>query len=141
MQNPVLKSPVDNFSTPFEAASVARLILKGMIAATNQQYAVAINELEKAVAAEDQLIYNEPRDWPLPARHYLGTVLIKAAKYQEAIKVLNRDLFVNPNNGWAMTGLQTAYQHTNNAGELKRIQSRLKSAWEIRDVRIDAPVF
>jgi tetratricopeptide (TPR) repeat protein len=44
----------------------------------------------------------------LPARHYLGNTLLKAKQYDEAAKVYNEDLRVNPNNAWALTGLHKA---------------------------------
>jgi tetratricopeptide (TPR) repeat protein len=141
MQDPSLKAPLDNFSSAYESAGVARLILQGSIAAAEKKYSTAINILQKAVTAEDNLIYNEPRDWPLPARQYLGNALLKAGRYNEAIAVLNKDLVINPDNGWALTGLQLAYQNTSNAMALNKIKQQLKTAWKIKDMEIDKPVF
>jgi len=141
MKDAVLKSPMDNANTAYEAIVVGHGILKGMVAAGNGQYAIAITELEKAVVLEDRMQYGEPRDWPLPARHYLGTVLLKAGKYDKAVAVLNRDLFINPNNGWALAGLQTAYRHTRNAAQLNKIHTQLISASKIKDVTITAPAY
>jgi tetratricopeptide (TPR) repeat protein len=141
MQDSSLKMPLDNFSSAYESACVARLILQGSIAVAEKKYNAAISILQKAVTAEDHLIYNEPRDWPLPARHYLGNALLKAGRYNEAITVLNKDLVINPNNGWALTGLQQAYQNTSNATALNKVNQQLKTAWKIKDVEIDKPVF
>ncbi|MFC0514294.1 tetratricopeptide repeat protein [Mucilaginibacter angelicae] len=141
MQDPSLKAPIDNFSSAYESAGVARLILQGCIAAAEKKHNAAINILQKAVTAEDNLIYNEPRDWPLPARHYLGNALLKAGRYNEAIAVLNKDLVINPNNGWALTGLQLAYQNTSNTIALNKVKQQLKTAWKIKDIAIDKPVF
>ena len=136
-----LKAPVDNFSSAYEAADVARLILQGVIAEKQKRYNSAANILKKAVTAEDKLIYNEPRDWPIPARQYLGELLLKAGRYNEAIKVLNKDLVVNPNNGWALTGLRLAYKNTGDDFALNKVQQRLRTAWKIKDLTIDKPVF
>ena len=141
IQDKSLKPNMDNFSSAYEAASIARLILMGSIAGAQKQYPAAIDFLQKAVKAEDHIIYNEPRDWPLPARQYLGDALIKAGRHNEAIGVLNKDLFINPNNGWALTGLQLAYERTNNSIELEKVRQQLKHAWEIKDVVVDRPVF
>lgn len=141
INNKVLKMPVDNFSDAYDAACVARLILQGVIAQHEKKYVTAIDYLQKAVTAEDKLIYNEPRDWPLPARQYLANTLITAEKYHDAIAVLNRDLFINPNNGWSLTGLQVAYRSTNDNAALKKVQQRLKKAWKISDAVADKPVF
>ncbi|MEJ7559932.1 MAG: hypothetical protein WKF66_16590 [Pedobacter sp.] len=136
-----LKYPMDNFSSAYETSLVADLILKGMIAAEEGSYTASIDLLKQAVVAEDNIIYNEPRDWPLPARQYLGTVLIKAKKYPMAVKVLKSDLAINPNNGWALTGLKTVYQQTSNNIELIKINAKLRDAWKIKDLEINAPVF
>lgn len=136
-----LKAHIDNFSSAYESTSVAQLILKGKIAEVRKQYDDAISILKQAVAAEDRLIYNEPRDWPIPARHYLGAVLLKTSKYPEAIAVLNKDLTINPANGWALTGLQTAYRQTGNSNELAKVNQQLKGAWKIKDTAIYGPAF
>lgn len=141
MQDTSLKAPIDNFSCAYDASRVAQLILQGMIAATQKQYATAIATLQKAVTAEDNLIYNEPRDWPIPARQYLAQALLKAGRYNEAIAVLNKDLKINPNNGWALTGLQLAYKSTGNTIALNKVNRQLKTSWKIKDLEIDGPVF
>lgn len=141
MQDATLKIPVDNFSTAFEAAGVGKLILQGIIAQTQGNYTSAFTLLRNAVATEDKLIYNEPRDWPLPARQYLANALLKARRYPEAITVLNKDLVINPNNGWALTGLQIAYQNTGNTVALAKTNKKLKKAWDIKDTEITRPVF
>lgn len=141
MKDAALKIPIDNFSSPFESANIASLILQGEIAARQLHYKTAIVILKKAVAAEDHLIYNEPRDWPIPARHFLGDVLLKAGNFKQAITVLNNDLTINPKNGWALTGLQIAYQNTKNDGALFNVNQQLLSAWKIKDEIIKRPVF
>lgn len=136
-----LKLNMDNFSPAYDAACVARLLLQGSIAEAQKQYTVAVDLLQKAVAAEDHVIYNEPRDWPLPTRQYLANALLKAGRYDQAIAVLNKDLMINPSNGWAFTGLQMAYQNTHNTLAMQKVKQQLKSAWKIKDVAIDRPVF
>ncbi|WP_259065140.1 tetratricopeptide repeat protein [Mucilaginibacter sp. X4EP1] len=141
MTDKSLKFSEDNFSPAYESAIVAQLILRGKIAGAQKQYAAAINLLQDAVKAEDHIIYNEPRDWPLPARQYLGDMLIIAGRNSEAIAVLNKDLTINPNNGWALSGLERAFANTNNTDALKKTQLRLKNAWKIKDLEINRPVF
>ena len=62
------------------------------------------------MATEDSLIYNEPRDWLVPARHFLGNTLLTAKKYREAEKVFREDLKVQPNNFISTKGLQLSLQ-------------------------------
>jgi tetratricopeptide (TPR) repeat protein len=129
------------FSPAIEPATVAQLILKGVIADGQKNYTAAINFLQQAVQAEDHLIYNEPRDWPIPARQFLANVLLKTGKYNEAIAVLKRDLVINPKNGWSLTGLRSAYTQTNNKAELAQVNTRLKNAFSIKDTNVEQPVF
>lgn len=59
----------------------------------------------RAVEAEDGLRYNEPPDWKIPGRHFLGAELLEAGQYSEAEKVYLEDLKKNPENGWSLKGL------------------------------------
>ena len=102
---------------------------------------MAITYFQKAVESEDMLIYTEPRDWLLPARQYLGHAFIKAGNYTEAISAFNNDLFINPNNGWSLTGLATCYRELNNKTALDAVKKRLQDAWIIKDLPIKSPVF
>jgi tetratricopeptide (TPR) repeat protein len=136
-----LKLKMDNGNPANKCLQVGVLILKGVMAEEQNQYAAAIKLLQSAVVAEDLLIYNEPRDWPLPARQYLGNTLIRAGKSKEAIAVLNKDLLINPNNGWSLTGLKIASRHAGNAADLAKINQRLNAAWKIKDLDIENSVF
>ena len=66
---------------------------------------------------------------------------VKAGKYNEAIKVLNKDLEINPNNGWALTGLATCYRVLKNKTALAIVQKHLATAWLIKDTNIEVVVF
>ena len=55
-----------------------------------------IAALRDAVAAEDTLNYNEPPDWPLPVRPYLGAALLDAGAPKEAAAVYAEDLAKYP---------------------------------------------
>jgi len=136
-----LQTNMDNFSTYFQDARVGQLILQGVIAGSEKKYKTATALLNEAVIAEDDIIYDEPRDWPLPAREYLGNLLIKTGNYTDAIKVFKQDLVINPNNGWSLTGLKLAYQNTNNQTALAKVQEQLNKAWKIKDLPINRPVF
>ncbi|MDB5022512.1 MAG: hypothetical protein JWP78_267 [Mucilaginibacter sp.] len=136
-----LKYAMDNSNSVYQTAAIARLILQGVIAEGQKRYGPAIEHLQKAVYAEDHLLYSEPRDWPIPARQYLANILIEAGKYSQAIATLKQDLVINPNNGWSLTGLQLAYKQTNNDIALRKVQSQMKSAWKIKDMPIQRPVF
>jgi Tfp pilus assembly protein PilF len=105
---------------------IAESILSGEYLLAANRSAEAIRSFENAVAAEDSLIYREPKEWPIPARHYLGACLLKLDKPAAAEKVYREDLALNPGNGWALLGLYQSLlkQHKTKAAKTYRIQYR-----------------
>lgn len=93
---------------PLAAAKVASYILLGTIESKNNKKDAAIQYFKKAVLAEVSLVYNEPRDWLVPARHYLGNALLEKKNYREAEKVFRDDLKGQPNNYTSVKGLKAA---------------------------------
>ncbi|HTI08251.1 MAG TPA: hypothetical protein VL832_06830 [Puia sp.] len=141
LQAEELKASYDPFSNAYEAGLVADGILTGVLAAQRGQYAAAKAAFENAVKAEDALIYDEPRDWPLPARQYLGDLLLKMGDKTGAIGVFKKDLEINPMNGWSLTGLKLGYKGLNDKAALQQVNSDLSIAWQIRDREILKAVF
>ena len=141
MTDPSLKEPFTPFNAVYDAAMVGENILAGTIAENKQDLSKAIGFFTQAVKGEDKLIYTEPRDWLLPARQYLGAALIKAGNYKEAVDIFKKDLQINPNNGWSLSGLQTCYWQMKNKAGLSAVQKQLNAAWSIKDMAIDATVF
>lgn len=141
LQAPVLKEPFTPYNSAYDGGIVAMHILNGVLATEKANLPFAIEQFKEAVEKEDRLIYNEPRDWLLPARHYLGDALLRAGRHEAAIAVLQQDLRINPANGWALTGLQTAFEGLNRSGDIISAKQRLKSAWMIKDIEIKRPVF
>jgi hypothetical protein len=82
------------------------------------------------VQAEDALIYNEPKDWLIPARQFLGAALLKSAAYSKAATIFKEDLKENPNNHWSLKGLFESLQ-----------KQRLFSAAELIKKQLDKTVF
>jgi tetratricopeptide (TPR) repeat protein len=96
---------MEPFNSPFAAAKVAEKILAAAIAVHENDFTKAIELLNEAVVNEDALIYDEPKDWLLPARQYLGAALLQAGNAVKAAQVFKEDLKDNPNNHWALYGL------------------------------------
>jgi tetratricopeptide (TPR) repeat protein len=132
---------LDNFSPSAEPADVARLLLAGTIAKKEKNFQSAMMIYQKAVMAEDHIIYNEPRDWPLPTRQYLADIYIDLGRYQEAEKVLLKDLDINPENGWALTGLRNLRRKGYTTYSMANINKRLRKAWIVKDQDIHNVVF
>jgi tetratricopeptide (TPR) repeat protein len=98
--------------TPFNAVvtggRVAKYILMGTIKEKENNLTEAIAYYSMGVKTEDSLVYQEPRDWLVPARHYLGSALLKQKKYKEAEQVFLKDLTYQPRNYISTTGLAKA---------------------------------
>ena len=114
MESLLLEKDLSVVMTPFNApvtgGTVAKYILMGTIAEKENQLAQAIYYFTKGAETEDSLVYQEPRDWLVPARHYLGNALLKEKKYREAEKVFLKDLTYQPDNYISTTGLMRARQ-------------------------------
>jgi len=95
------------FNAPVTSGNIAKYILKGTIAEKENDLRTAIDYFKMAVATEDSLVYNEPRDWLVSSRHFLGNALLTAKKYKEAQKVFYEDLKVQPNNFVSLKGLKS----------------------------------
>jgi tetratricopeptide (TPR) repeat protein len=141
LQSEALKASYDPFSNAYDAGLVAKGVLAGVLAEKRKDYKTALEAFQKAVAAEDALIYDEPRDWAIPARQYLGDLLLRMGAFGEAVKVFQRDLEINPMNGWSLTGLQLAYKAMRDKVGLRRVDGQLVKAWQIKDQEVGRAVF
>jgi tetratricopeptide (TPR) repeat protein len=141
MPNKQLQESPPAFNPGIAGVKVAEKILQGVIAEANNDLPKAIDFFTQAVDNETAMLYNEPRDWQLPARHYLGNALLTANKYSEAEKVFWKDLQVNPNNAWALTGLLAAQQKMRKIKEAAITKVRLKKASERMDIKITSSAF
>jgi tetratricopeptide (TPR) repeat protein len=112
---------------------IARRVLEAEILAQEGQFPSSIKLLQEAVGLEDALNYNEPPDWLFSVRHTLGTVLLKAKRYQEAEIVFTSDLKIFPRNGWALAGLHKAQVSQGLTGKARQTQILLNQAWQWAD--------
>jgi tetratricopeptide (TPR) repeat protein len=93
-----------------------------------------LSKLREAVKLEDNLHYDEPPAWMIPARHALGAFLLKNGKAAEAEEVYREDLKRLPNNGWSLYGLSQALKaQGKDAGEY---EAQFAKVWAKADVKI-----
>lgn len=130
------KMTIWDINTMYDVLQIAAKVLKGEILASEGNYKQSILLLEKAVAIEDGLNYDEPPDWFFSVRHHLGAVQIEAVKYNDAIQTYEADLKKFRNNGWAQHGLKLAYQKLNNQTKVKEMDALLEKSWATADVKI-----
>jgi tetratricopeptide (TPR) repeat protein len=105
MKDSLLSVRIMPFNAPLSGASVAEAILAGELSYAEGRRDEAVRWLEKGVVLEDGMIYREPKDWFIPVRHYLGAMLLRMGRVEEAKKVYREDLVHNPGNGWSLLGL------------------------------------
>ena len=105
IKDPVLKKRRIPFNAMLQGALIAEYILNAVILFDQKRNAEGIKSLNEAIKIEDQMIYSEPMDWPIPARQFLGAYLLKQNKPADAERVYKMDLILNPGNGWSSLGL------------------------------------
>jgi len=141
MTDPQLQEHPAAFNPAIAGVSVAEKILEGIIAEEDGNLEKAIEFLTVAEAREDNMLYNEPKDWVHPVREYLGNALLKAGRLSEAERAFREDLKQNPNNGWSLTGLATSLVMAGRTNESERVQQQAKQAFIRADVKVSAAVF
>jgi tetratricopeptide (TPR) repeat protein len=136
-----LKTLYISFNPVSSSSQIASNLLRGEILMSEKKIDAAIMEFENAVLVEDTLRYNEPPDWKLPTRHYLGAALIDAGKFAQAEQVYLADLKVNRENGWSLTGLQKCLLQQGKRSDVTATARRFGKAWKNADIAITSSRF
>ena len=131
-------SPETGFgnSTAHGVLKVAEELLAGEIALSRGDKKTAIELLRKAAAAEDAVNYNEPPDWDLPVREWLGRALLINGEYAEAEKVYRAELAKHPRNGRALFGLAEALNKQGKTASAQMVRREFEKAWEKADTKL-----
>ena len=99
--------------------AVGAAMMRGEMAYHAGETESGFNWLREAVAAEDRLVYTEPRAWMHPPRHALGALLLEQGRIDEARVIYERDLGhddelpvsrQNRGNVWSLSGLVECYE-------------------------------
>jgi tetratricopeptide (TPR) repeat protein len=140
-KTPILHEAYASFANPASATlDVCAEILKATIAYKQGDAANAIKAYQKAVEQEDAMLYNEPKDWLIPARHYLGYALLKSKKYAEAEAVYKADLQRNPANPWSLKSLALAQKAFGKQRDAFKTWEQFAKAAKHADVGIAASI-
>ena len=124
-----------------EGARVAENLLIGSIALREKKFEEAIKAYDKAVETEENMVYNEPRDWLLNPKHYLGNAYLKKGDWQKARTVFQNDLKNNNENGWALFGLYQAGMTGGKKSDAQKMLERYDKAFAGADTKLHGPVF
>jgi tetratricopeptide (TPR) repeat protein len=135
MKDKSLAIPVHPFSPPVEGAKCAFDLLSGFIYLGQNKTEEAISYFQKAAVTEAGMTYNEPRDWLLSPKQYLGAALYAAGRWQEAQKIFEKDLKVNDENIWALYGLQLSLAKQKKPREAARAKAKFVKASMKSDVK------
>ena len=136
-----LKTIFVSYGSAYQVANIAVHLLKGEVMIKRGQQEDGLKALRQAVAAEDTMRYNEPPDWRLPSRHFLGAALLETGQYAEAEKVFEAELVRNPENGWSLQGLLQSQRKLGKKKEASATQKRFDKAWKHSDIKITSSRF
>lgn len=120
---------------------IAAGLLAGRIAEATGDLDEAAGHFERALEVERALTYDEPPDWPIPVRHYLGRVLLAAGHAPEAEAVYRADLQQWRHNGFALRGLAEALRAQGEEAEARDVETELAEAWAAADVTPTSSAF
>ena len=105
------------------------------------EYEKAFEYLRKSVDLCDNIIYDEPWNWPQPPRHALAALLLEQGHVDESISVYKRDLEIYPENIWSLVGLDECYQKKGLVEERNELKARLDLAKSNSDNYIHSSCF
>ncbi len=120
---------------------VASELLSGEIAFAKGDRKAALDALRRAVDAEDLVNYNEPPDWHLPTREWLGRALMRSGEYAEAEAVFRKETERNPKNGRALFGLAEALAKQGKDTSAALVRKEFAAAWKNSDTQLTAEMF
>jgi hypothetical protein len=121
--------------------AVAVPLLRGELLRAQGRSSDGIAALREAAAAEDALNYDEPADWPLPIRPYLGAALLEAGDARAAQVAYREDLATYPDNGWSLYGLAQAQRKLGETAAAQDTARRHAAAWQWADMPLTASRF
>jgi tetratricopeptide (TPR) repeat protein len=118
--------------------AIADEVLAGEIAAKRRRTETATQRFAQAAMLEDGLIYMEPPDWPIPVRQLQGAALLELGRARDAEAAFRGDLRKFPDNGWSLSGLESALEQQGKRAEAAAVRERAAAQWARADVQVAA---
>jgi tetratricopeptide (TPR) repeat protein len=137
-------------NTALDVLAIAGAMLDGEIAYRKADYDGAWRHLNRAIALDDHLPYDEPWGWMQPTRHAYGALLLEQGKVSEALAVYAADLGQDStlpracqhlNNVWSLHGYHECLGRLGRAHEAAQIKPQLDRALAAADVEIRSSCF
>lgn len=117
---------------------VADNLLAGQVEFARGDRKKGIELMRKAAEAEDAVAYNEPPDWDLPVREWLGAALLINGDSAGAEQVFRDELAKHPRNGRALFGLAECLRRQGKTTSAAMVQREFEKAWENADTTLTA---
>ncbi|MFI1720821.1 tetratricopeptide repeat protein [Streptomyces sp. NPDC020489] len=137
-------------NTCVDILAIASAMLDGELEYRKGNVDAAFAALERSIALDDTLPYDEPWGWMQPTRHAYGALLLEQGRVVEAEAVYRADLGLDdalpralqhPGNVWALHGFHECLVRLGKAGEARIVAQQLKIAVALADVPIAASCF
>ncbi|MDT7845770.1 tetratricopeptide repeat protein [Streptomyces justiciae] len=137
-------------NTCADILAIASAMLDGELAYRKGDFDAAFAALERSIALDDNLPYDEPWGWMQPTRHAYGALLLEQGRVAEAEAVYRADLGLDdtlpravqhPGNVWALHGFHECLVRLGKVGEARIVAQQLKIAVALADVPIEASCF
>ncbi|WP_413760257.1 hypothetical protein [Streptomyces sp. MMBL 11-3] len=137
-------------NTCADLLAVASAMLDGELEYRKGDFEAAFAALERSVALDDALPYDEPWGWMQPTRHAYGALLLEQGRVVEAEAVYRADLGLDdtlprarhhPGNVWALHGFHECLVRLGKEGEARIVAQQLKLAAAVADVAVEASCF
>jgi tetratricopeptide (TPR) repeat protein len=134
-------------NTSRDILAVAQAMLDGEIAYREGEFDTAFGRLRDAIELDDKLPYDEPWGWMQPTRHAYGALLLEQGHVEEAAKVYEADLGLDPTlarpcqhpgNLWSLHGYHECLERLGRTGESAIIGKQLELAKARADVPVEA---
>ncbi|MER5436016.1 hypothetical protein [Streptomyces sp. NPDC002588] len=130
--------------------AIASAMLDGELEYRKGHYDLAFAALERSIALDDALPYDEPWGWMQPTRHAYGALLLEQGRIAEAEAVYRADLGLDdtlprpsqhPGNVWSLHGLHECLVRQGKDAEALLVAHQLKFAAALADVPVRASCF
>ncbi|NLU70481.1 tetratricopeptide repeat protein [Streptomyces sp. HNM0574] len=137
-------------NTCADILAVASAMLDGELAYREGDFDTAFAALERSIALDDGLPYDEPWGWMQPTRHAYGALLLERGRVAEAEAVYRADLGLDdtlpracqhPANVWSLHGFHECLVRLGKDAEARIVAQQLQFAAALADVPVRASCF